>query len=164
MGQPLLIEAGQYRLLLVKSPHGATRLYCWKIGSVVIERDIATHCDVGIGLTHGIEQRGGKLGMKDVVAVHHDDQFALHRVEGGVARGRMAAVGLVNDADARVSVGPTVAQLSRAIGAAIVHHEDFEMRIALGDNALDALVQKSLRVISGHDDRYQRLRNHSDIS
>ena len=107
--------------------------------------------------SHEVEQYGDKVGVEHVVAVHHHHQFAAHRFEARIACRRMAAVGLMDDTHAAVTLGPTVADGRSAVGAAIVHDDDFETGIVLQDDAFQALVQKGLAVVDRHDDRDERL-------
>ena len=58
----------------------------------------------------------------------------------------------MDGSDTRVTFRPLVTQGAAAIGAAVVYHEDFQMRIGLTHNAFHALVQIVLHIIDGNDD------------
>ena len=98
--------------------------------------------------------------MKHIITVHHGDQMARHGIKGCIACCRMATVGLVDDADAFIALGPTVAHVAAVIGAAVVNHEDFELAVGLVHNAVEALVEIFRHVIDGHNNRYERLAVH----
>ena len=69
-----------------------------------------------------------------------------------------------SDADAFILFSPTVTFYFAAIGAPVIHNDDFKVAVGLPHDALEAVVQKCHGVIDRDDDRYQRLLVHGFIS
>ena len=161
MGKSALVKNRQNSLLLAKNPVTDFLVPIGPLGLfIAVNNDVVTHNQVGTIAQDGVKQNRCRLGMQHVITVHHDDPLPAHHVEGGIAGCRQATVGLMDDANAFITLGPTVAYGSAAIGATVIHYKDFQMAVTLAHDALHALIQIPLHIIDGHDDRYQRLTNH----
>ena len=87
-----------------------------------------------------------------VVGVHKGNGLAPGNVQPGVAGGGKAAVFLVDDLHPAVLRGVSVAQCAAAVGAAVVHKDQFKIGEGLAQQALGAGGQAVLYFIDRHDD------------
>ena len=117
--------------------------------------------DVPVGAAGGIravpppelpEGRQG-LRLKAVVGVQEGDALPLRVGEAHVPGGGHAPVLLVEGPDPGVLGGVGVAEGAGAVGASILDEQQLPVRECLGQDALHAGVQESLRPVNGHDHR-----------
>ena len=107
---------------------------------------------IGVMLLAGVVQRLQKARQNDIIGVNKGIIAALGGVDAGVARGGQALVLLMDDPHALITGGVLVADLSAAVGGAVVDEKHLDGHIdLLGQNALDALGQVGLRVVNRHD-------------
>ena len=92
-----------------------------------------------------------------VVAVHKADILRPGLHGPGAARLGQAAVGLVYDGYPRVRFRVLVADGGAIVGRAVVHQNQLEIRIGLGQNAVHAGTQIGLHLIDGNNDGISRL-------
>ncbi len=104
------------------------------------------------GCDRGVEE----IGIPEVVAVEIGDQFAARQAQAVIARGRGARSGDAFEPHARI-LQVARNRRWRAVLAAIVHDDQFPVRIALCDHAPDGLADAGFAVAHRHDDADQRL-------
>ena len=91
------------------------------------------------------------LGLDPVVAVHESDTISPRLVKSGITRGRQSSVRFMNDADAIIFRRPHITFARASIAGAIIDEDDFQVAIALLDNALDTLIKIPFHVVDGND-------------
>ena len=83
---------------------------------------------------------GQAIPVDPVVAVKIEDVFPAGGIEPGLARADQPAIGFGDHLDARIGLSPGFAYFQCIVGGAIVHQDDFQILVALPDDAADALV------------------------
>ena len=127
-------------------------------------RHVVAHHAVEVGDHHvGVvfergshEQFRGVLG-DPIVGVEELDVCAFCLAEGEVAGGGDAGVGFVDDGHALVGGGVGVEDCGRAVGAAVVDEQQFEIREFLPQYGIDAAAYAFLGIVDRHDDADGRL-------
>ena len=99
----------------------------------------------------------GGIGGEPVVPVGKLEVLALGQVHGLIPGVGHAAVGLVQGDKAAVGGRRPVTQGGGAVGTAVVHQEALEIGVALGPDALYALLQVGRHVVDRNDDADQGL-------
>ena len=94
----------------------------------------------------------GGVRRHHVVGVHKGDGLAPGNAQPGVAGGGKAAVFLVDDLHPAVLRGVAVTQCAAAVGAAVVHKDQFKIGEGLAQQALGAGGQAVLHLVHRHDD------------
>ena len=113
--------------------------------------------DVGRFGFERIVHQAQRVRLPGVVGVEKGDVVAVGAGERTVARGKRATAVLVDEGDALGVFGSqTLQDFGRAIGRAVVHHDEFHLRVALPEHARDRLAHIGRGVVAGHDDGDQR--------
>ena len=103
-----------------------------------------------------------------VIAVNECEVVTLRLADARVAGTAQAAVGLVDDLDARVFPCPFLTELRAGVGRAVIDQHHFEVAERLTHNALQAAPEGGFCAIDGYDDaqfhatkvrKYLQLRN-----
>ena len=97
------------------------------------------------------------IGGYIVVRVHEADVLApgqLHSLIPGVGQ---TAVCLVKDLNTMVLFRPAVAHSGAGVRRAVVHKDDLDILIALGQKAFHASVQESLHLVDRNDNGNERV-------
>ena len=138
-----------------------TRIVLRGKADAAVGGDIIIAAEAGVGLCLG--ERGQKpfqhVGVGVVIRVKEGDKIADCMVQPGVAGCTEAAVGLVDDPDARVLPGIGVAAGGAAVGGAIVDEKDIKVPVGLPQQGRHAAVQIGQNVV-GRDDHADA--GHSD--
>ena len=90
--------------------------------------------------------------LQIIIAVHKGDIFSPGPVQPGVPGAAQAAVFLVDNGDPGVYLGIAVADAAGTVGGAVVHQKNLPDRL-LGQNGIQAPLQKGGHIIYGDDDR-----------
>ncbi len=91
------------------------------------------------------------LRVKPIVAVQQKNPLRAGTLHAEPTRRRHAAVGFVEDADARIARGVFVADCAGIVRRAVVHENQLEVRDRLREHALDALGQILFDLVDGND-------------
>ena len=98
------------------------------------------------------QQEREVVGEPGVVGVEEGDEVGVEEVDGGAARLPQAPVALVGHDLEREVVGPAIGHLGRAVGRAVVHHDDAIGRMRLLGDRGQRRVQRGRRLVAGDDD------------
>lgn len=91
-----------------------------------------------------------------VIAVNESDIGPLRLPEAFLSRRHMAAVLLVETADAPVLCGIVITEGFGAVGGTVVYEKNFKVRKGLGENAVKAVGKVAFYIIHGDDDTQKR--------
>ena len=100
----------------------------------------------------GVQQRFVHGGFDEVIGVHKTHIIAPRVVQPHVGGRRRAAVGLVEHPDAGVGFGKFIAQLTAAVGAAVLHQQQLKIREGLRKDAGHRAGQVVFGVVHAGDD------------
>ena len=89
-----------------------------------------------------------------IVRVREGHVFPARQLKARVPRRSHAAVFAMHHANAPIRSREPVAQLRRAVGAAIIHQDEFPPGEGLGADAADTHGKERLRVVHGDDDAH----------
>jgi hypothetical protein len=93
--------------------------------------------------------------VPEVVGVEEGDEAAVRGGDAGVARRGDAAVRLGDDAKARFPDHQAPRDAGRAVGRAVVDHDDLQPRMGLYRNRQDRVDDRSSRLKGRNHDRDQ---------
>jgi hypothetical protein len=103
------------------------------------------------------------IGARPDVGVDDHDDLAAGHGDRVVERHRLALVGaLLEQPQPRVFRHAPADQRRGVIGRAVVDDDDLEVRHGLGERALDALADRRVGPVGGHDHAGQRGRRHGE--
>ena len=112
--------------------------------------------DADLGMRVEVSDNPRKfIGAPRVVSIEKRNDFAACLGNSGVEGGRLAAVGFVDEPDARAGLrNEAPDDVARAVGRSVVHDDDFDFarRKVLREDALDGVGDVSL-VVVGIDER-----------
>ena len=97
------------------------------------------------------QQHGVKVRLHQIVGVHKADVVPGGGVQPGVAGAGRAAVRLVDDPHPAVLRGQPVAQFAAAVGAAVLHQQQLQVVVGLGQHAAHRQRQQVFGVVHRHD-------------
>lgn len=97
------------------------------------------------------------VGINPVVGLDDRDPCAVRLANTQIAANAIAAVLLIDDANARILRGMALHDIERTIGAAVVDADDLEILMRLARDAIEALIEIFLNVIDRYDDRNERI-------
>ena len=103
------------------------------------------------GLLHGVVQCLKHRRLDEVIGVHNADVITAGIVQPGVAGVGRASVGLVEHTDAGILPGQRIADLGRAIVAAVIHQQQLKIGEGLGQNTFHRRAQVGPGVVDGGD-------------
>ena len=92
-----------------------------------------------------------RIRLQTVVGIHKGQELSRSRIDSRVAGGCRTAVGTVNRPDSGVPGRPLVTQFGAAVGASVVHQQDFQIPEGLGDHTGHAVIQILFRFIHRND-------------
>ena len=131
---------------------------------VVVDDGEMSDRHVGVGAGQGLDEGRQRSGEELVVRVEYLDILAPGLRQGGVDRGTVVPVGLVDDPDAfRVGVPVGQGHLEGAVRAAVVHDDGLEGLLRPGgEKGVKAARQQRLHVVGRDDYRQQFTHIHED--
>ena len=97
------------------------------------------------------QQHGVKVRLHQIVGVHKADVVPGDGVQPGVAGAGRTAVRLVDDPHPAVLRGQPVAQFAAAVGAAVLHQQQLQIVVGLGQHAAHRQRQQVFGVVHRHD-------------
>ena len=103
------------------------------------------------GLLHGVVQCLKHRRLDEIIGVHNADVITAGIVQPGVAGVGRAAVGLVEHTDAGILPGQRIADLGRAIVAAVIHQQQLKIGVLLVQNAVYTALNGVLRIVDRHN-------------
>ena len=101
------------------------------------------------------------VGLPEVVGVELGDERRAGGAQRGVARGGSLAVAVVAE-EAQPWVADAAQRVGGGLGRAVVDDDDLEVSDRLRERALDALADRGVRPVGGHDHAGQRRRRHGE--
>ena len=112
---------------------------------------------VGACLVDESVHHGEGILRKQVIGIGKHDESALSMLQSVATRCRHPSVLLVESLQSRFQFSPFVADIARAVCAAILHDNHLETVERLRKNAHKTFIQVFGLVIDGYDDRYLHL-------
>ena len=100
------------------------------------------------GLRH---EFGIKTGIQPIIAIYERDVFSGGEAQTSVARDCLAGIHLMANLYAGVFEGIIFTNLSTIVRGAVIYQNDFQMRICLTKDGIDALPQVRLGFVHRND-------------
>ena len=97
---------------------------------------------------HCVKSFFNSVWKKSVVGIKKRNNRAGRKIKTDVARGAKSFVLLMNDANSRIVLDKSVANLPRPVGRTVVDHKDLKILISLRDDAFEAFFQIRTHVVN----------------